>query len=89
MTLSFLHRIPPKHPRWLTLLGPVAEHTDAFGSLLTIANQAYHKFVSVSDSQEAVIGVVNLMRKKTKPSNNATIERVEGNSDSSEGRNGS
>jgi hypothetical protein len=68
----------------ITLLGPVAERTDAFGSLLTIANQAYLKFVSVSDSQEAVIGVVSLLRKRAKRSNNASIERVEGHGDSSE-----
>jgi hypothetical protein len=73
----------------ITLLGPVAEHTDAFGSLLTVANQAYHKFASISDSQEAVIGVVNLLRKRAKPSKNATIEQAEGNGDSSEGSNGS
>jgi hypothetical protein len=63
--------------------------TDAFGSLLTIANQAYHKFASVSDRQEAVIGFMNLLRKRAKPSKNATIEQAEGKSDSSEGSNGS
>jgi hypothetical protein len=65
-----------------------AKHTVAFGLLLTIANQAYHKFESVSDSQEAVIRIVNLLQKRVKPSKNATIEQVEGNSDSSKGSNG-
>jgi hypothetical protein len=45
------------------------------------------RLASVSDSQEAVIGVVNLLRKRAKPFKNATIEQAEGNGDSSEGNN--